>query len=192
MSTTLKKKTYVCCQCNMVSTESRKFYKTNSLLYIGTGYIPICKECFSKLYNDYIGINNDERNAMLRLCMAFDIYFDDKLFDKCFEELHKHSKFKFDVCYVVMNPGYNEVNLKKIEENSKKLNLDNDNPLKSFMDDILVMHANMGGFPSLSMPVGFNHEHLPIGLQIIGNFEEKTTRHILSEFMGDDNYLKNI
>lgn len=69
----------------MVSTESRKFYKTNSLLYIGTGYIPICKECFSKLYNDYIGIYNDERNAMLRLCMAFDIYFDDKLFDKCFE-----------------------------------------------------------------------------------------------------------
>lgn len=63
------------------------------------------------------------------------------------------------------------------------LNLDNDNPLKSFMDDILVMHANMGGFPSLSMPVGFNHEHLPIGLQIIGNLKDEATIYQLANFI---------
>ncbi len=58
-----------------------------------------------------------------------------------------------------------------------------DNPLKSFMDDILVMHANMGGFPSLSMPVGFNHEHLPIGLQIIGNLRDEATIYQLASFI---------
>ena len=35
------------------------------------------------------------------------------------------------------------------------------------MDDILVMHANMGGFPSMSIPMGFI-DNLPIGLQIMG------------------------
>ena len=58
-----------------------------------------------------------------------------------------------------------------------------DDPIKSFMDDILVMHANMGGFPSLSMPVGFNHEHLPIGLQIIGNLRDEATIYQLASFI---------
>ena len=58
-----------------------------------------------------------------------------------------------------------------------------DDPVKSFMDDILVMHANMGGFPSLSMPVGFNHEHLPIGLQIIGNLYDEETIYQLASFI---------
>lgn len=58
-----------------------------------------------------------------------------------------------------------------------------DDPIKSFMDDILVMHANMGGFPSLSMPIGFNHEHLPIGLQIIGNLSDEATIYKLASFI---------
>ena len=63
------------------------------------------------------------------------------------------------------------------------LNTNLDDPLKSFMDDILVMHANMGGFPSLSMPVGFNSEHLPIGLQIIGNRMDEKTIYQLASFI---------
>ena len=58
-----------------------------------------------------------------------------------------------------------------------------DDPIKSFMDDILVMHANMGGFPSLSMPIGFNHLHLPIGLQIIGNLRDEATIYQLASFI---------
>ena len=58
-----------------------------------------------------------------------------------------------------------------------------DDPVKSFMDDILVMHANMGGFPSLSMPIGFNSEHLPIGLQIIGNLRDEATIYQLASFI---------
>ena len=58
-----------------------------------------------------------------------------------------------------------------------------DNPVKSFMDDILVMHANMGGFPSLSMPVGFNKDHLPIGLQIIGNLRDEAVIYQLASYI---------
>ncbi len=63
------------------------------------------------------------------------------------------------------------------------LGIKGDDPVKSFMDDILVMHANMGGFPSLSMPVGFNSEHLPIGLQIIGNLRDEATIYQLASFI---------
>ena len=47
------------------------------------------------------------------------------------------------------------------------INSNNEDPLKCFMDDVLVMHANMGGFPSMSVPMGFI-DNLPIGLQIMG------------------------
>ena len=48
-----------------------------------------------------------------------------------------------------------------------------DDPRKSFMDDVLVIPVNMAGLPGLSMPVGFDSESMPIGMQIIANsFEE--------------------
>lgn len=63
------------------------------------------------------------------------------------------------------------------------INKQNDNPLRSFMDDILVMHANMGGFPSLSMPIGFNKDNLPIGLQILGNKYDEATIYQLASYL---------
>lgn len=63
------------------------------------------------------------------------------------------------------------------------VNSNNDDPLKSFLDDILVMHANMGGFPGMSVPVGFNEEHLPIGLQILGNLKDEAKMYQLASFI---------
>lgn len=62
-------------------------------------------------------------------------------------------------------------------------NLDDsmDNPSKSFMDDVLVIPANMAGLPGLNLPIGFDHSHMPIGLHIIGNsFEEAKIYHLAS------------
>ena len=42
---------------------------------------------------------------------------------KCIEELARHGKIHFEAKYVIMDPGYNEVNRKLIEENAKRLNL---------------------------------------------------------------------
>ena len=48
-----------------------------------------------------------------------------------------------------------------------------DDPLKSFLDDVLVNPANMAGLPGLNVPVGFDSLNMPIGMHIIGNdFEE--------------------
>ena len=62
------------------------------------------------------------------------------------------------------------------------INSNNDDPLKCFMDDILVMHANMGGFPSLSMPMGSINE-LPIGLQIMGPMYSEATIYKLGAYL---------
>lgn len=49
---------------------------------------------------------------------------DSMLLAKCLEELKRHGQFKFDLIYLVMNPGYKEETLNKIKENLKILNIE--------------------------------------------------------------------
>ena len=44
-----------------------------------------------------------------------------------------------------------------------------DDPLKSFLDDVLVNPVNMSGLPGMNVPVGFDKDHMPIGMHIIGD-----------------------
>ena len=53
------------------------------------------------------------------------------------------------------------------------LGIRQDDALKSFYDDLLTIPVNMAGLPAMSLPIGFNHEHMPIGLHIIGNYLKK-------------------
>lgn len=55
--------------------------------------------------------------------------------------------------------------------------------LKSFYDDLLTIPANMVGLPAMSLPVGFNHEHMPIGIQIIGDHFKEGTIYELASYI---------
>lgn len=48
---------------------------------------------------------------------------DSMLLAKCFQELKKYSNFNFELEFIVMNPGYSEINKHKIISNSKTLNI---------------------------------------------------------------------
>ena len=48
---------------------------------------------------------------------------DSMLLAKCMQELHRHNEVNFDLEFIVMNPGYNEVNKQKIIDNAKLLNI---------------------------------------------------------------------
>ena len=58
-----------------------------------------------------------------------------------------------------------------------------DDPLKTFLDDVLVFPANMAGLPGMNVPMGFGEGHLPIGLQIIGNSFDEVTMYKLASFI---------
>mgnify|MGYP001007721821 FL=1 len=48
---------------------------------------------------------------------------DSMLMAKCMQHLQKYSEIKFETEYIVMDPGYNEVNRQQIIENAKLLNI---------------------------------------------------------------------
>ncbi len=64
-------------------------------------------------------------------------------------------------------------------------NLDDpmDDPSKSFMDDVLVIPVNMAGLPGLNIPVGFDKNHMPIGMHIIGNKFQEAEMYRLGSFI---------
>ena len=57
---------------------------------------------------------------------------DSMLMAKLFQELKRHNKFHFDLVFLVMDPGYNEMNRQIIENNAKLLDI----PITVFESDI--------------------------------------------------------
>lgn len=57
------------------------------------------------------------------ICVCISGGKDSMLMAKLFQELKRHSDFEFDVKYLVMNPGYNQINLDKIKSNLELLNV---------------------------------------------------------------------
>ncbi|MEY2685761.1 MAG: asp-tRNAAsn/Glu-tRNAGln amidotransferase subunit and related amidase [Pseudomonadota bacterium] len=45
-----------------------------------------------------------------------------------------------------------------------------DDPLKDYLADIYTLPASLSGLPGMSVPVGFGADHMPVGLQLIGNY----------------------
>jgi aspartyl-tRNA(Asn)/glutamyl-tRNA(Gln) amidotransferase subunit A len=51
-----------------------------------------------------------------------------------------------------------------------KLGNNASNPLADYLADIFTLPASLAGLPGMSMPVGFGEGHMPVGMQLIGNY----------------------
>lgn len=74
-------KTFTCCCCGE-DLSLTKFYKSFSEFYKDE-HLPICKDCFQRKFGQYAAEYHNNKKAIQRLCMAFDIYFNEDLFDSC-------------------------------------------------------------------------------------------------------------
>lgn len=68
---------------------------------------------------------------------------DSMLLAKLMQMLQKISDFPFELEFISMNPGYNQKNYKKIQENAKKIGI----PIKFFDTNIFDVTASVGGNP---------------------------------------------
>jgi len=64
-----------------------------------------------------------------------------------------------------------------------------ENPLQMYLSDIHTIPVNLAGIPAISIPCGFSHESLPIGLQIMGrHFDEGKLLRVAYTFEQSTNY----
>lgn len=88
------------------------------------------KEIWSKFVKAVKEYELIQENDKIMVCISGGK--DSFLLAKCFQEIIKHGKFKFDAHYVVMNPGYKKENIELIKKNSEELNI----PIEIFESDI--------------------------------------------------------
>lgn len=95
---------------------------------------------FVKGINEYEMIRDGDRIAV---CISGGK--DSMLMAKLFQELERHGKKNFEVVYLVMNPGYNDLNYQTILDNAKLLNV----PITVFKSEIFdtVAKDDIGGSP---------------------------------------------
>lgn len=82
---------------------------------------------FTRAVNEYELIQDGDRIAV---CISGGK--DSMLMAKLFQELYRHGKRNFELVFLVMNPGYNELNHQIIQENAKILNI----PIQIFHSEI--------------------------------------------------------
>ena len=68
---------------------------------------------------------------------------DSMLLAKLMQQLQKHSDFPFELVFLVMDPGYNELNRQQIESNAALLNI----PVTIFESDIFEVADSAGKSP---------------------------------------------
>ncbi|MDE5779153.1 MAG: hypothetical protein K2I10_11690 [Lachnospiraceae bacterium] len=93
----------------------KNFYKSNGSIYTGNNnFLPVCKECMKILCEQYrIKYTNQfsvlgtepkehemEKLAVKRVCMAFDIYYSDSLFEAALKQIEKFPNLDFLSAYM--------------------------------------------------------------------------------------------
>lgn len=93
---------------------------------------------FTKAINEYELIKDGDKIAV---CISGGK--DSMLMAKLFQELESHGQKNFEVVFLVMNPGYNEINYQTILDNAKLLNV----PITVFESEIFDIVADEGDSP---------------------------------------------
>lgn len=130
---TIKK---TCCCCNN-HYELTNFHKSPSKFF--NGYLPICCDCLEKKFKEYCDEyqkidSNYEVKAIQRVCMAFDIFYSDKLFEAAKKRQISKSHDKFIVAYLkstdlrqYKDKTYDNTLIGVSKNQNKKLTIDSNN-----------------------------------------------------------------
>ncbi len=105
----------------------------------------IIKKFRKEIWRDFIkGVQKYElikENDKIAVCISGGK--DSMLLAKLMQELKKHGKFNFELIFLVMNPGYNEINKQTIIRNAKILNI----PIQMFETEIFDIVAEIDESP---------------------------------------------
>ena len=99
------------------------------------------KSIWSKFIQGIQEFNLVQEGDKIAVCMSGGK--DSMLLAKCFQELKRHRKMNFELVFLVMDPGYNDINRQKIISNAKLLNI----PITIFNTNIFDSVAEIDDHP---------------------------------------------
>lgn len=82
-----KEKELILCVKHGKELAKPNFYVANSSsLYSGIGRIPVCKNCISKMFTDYMNAHKDPKIAIYNMCRKLDIAFSNSNYEGAYKE----------------------------------------------------------------------------------------------------------
>lgn len=141
---------------------------------------------FTKAVRNYHLVNEHDKIAV---CISGGK--DSFLLAKCMQELQKHGKVKFDLEFLVMDPGYHETHLSKIKKNAEDLGI-SITIMKSSIFDVVDQNNHKGNpcYLCARMRRGFlYHRAQELGCNKIAlghHFDDVVETVLLSIFYGGE------
>ena len=73
---------FYCTRCERSFTKQKSNFpgSQSPLWRNNNGYIPVCRHCVDEIYNHYKETLGDEKAAIRRICLKFDIYWSEKIY----------------------------------------------------------------------------------------------------------------
>ena len=93
----VKAYTYHCCACGLDTNDGKRFPPSPSVVYAGNEHrIPICRKCLNDMFTVFSQTYSDYHDVYRRICMLFDIYYEDALAESTFRDAdvaHKMTRY---------------------------------------------------------------------------------------------------
>lgn len=85
-----------CCRCGKKYNKQRNnFPVSQSTIYYGNGgYLPVCSFCVDDLFTHYKASLDSDRDAMMRVCQKFDIYWNESIYESLAEASTSSSRIR--------------------------------------------------------------------------------------------------
>lgn len=72
---------HYCCRCGTAYSRKKGFFPvSHSPMYRGSGYLPFCVDCVDEMYDQYVQELGDAKEAMRRMCMKMDLYWNEGIY----------------------------------------------------------------------------------------------------------------
>lgn len=86
---------FYCCRCGMAYSRQKGYFPvSHSPMYRGVGYLPICNDCIEELFEQYRVSLSSDKEAMRRICMKIDLYWNETLYEAAEKSAGIHSRIR--------------------------------------------------------------------------------------------------
>lgn len=77
----------ICPKCGLAFAKRRgNFSVCYAAMYKGSGFIPYCKDCVDKMFQEYLGQCGKAEMAVRQMCRKLDLYWNKDIFDAAFKK----------------------------------------------------------------------------------------------------------
>lgn len=72
---------HYCCRCGTAFSRRKGYFPvSHSPMYRGSGSLPFCNNCVEEMYEGYLRTLGDDKEAMRRMCMKMDLYWNESIY----------------------------------------------------------------------------------------------------------------